>query len=117
MPQIKMVEISSVLRYLDSKKPKNCKEPYEQLLGPFPDALNPPPQSARTELATSLKFPNPISAEMAARLEGISEQISDVIVVPKPAEHDLARKRAVPQATHAMANKKAPNMTGANVMA
>ena len=30
--------------------------------------------------------------EMAARLEGFREKISDVIVVPTPAEHDLARK-------------------------
>ena len=98
-------------RYLDSKKPKNVKELYEQLLVPFPDALNPPPQSTRTELAALLNFPNPVLAEMAARVEGIREKISDVIVVPTPAEHDLAQKRAVPQATRAMGSKKASNMT------
>ena len=88
------------LRYLDSKTPTNCKELNEQLVGPFPDVLN-SPQSAWhcTEVATSLNFPNPVSAEMAARLEGIREKISDVIDVPTPAEHDLAQKRAVPQAT------------------
>ena len=53
----------------------------------------------------------PVLAEMAACLEGIREKISDVIVVPIPAEHDLAWKREVPQATHAMASKKASNMT------
>ena len=71
-----------------------------QLVGPFPDALNPPwpPQSACTKLATSLNFPKPVSAdhfEIAACLEGIREKISDVNNVPTPAEHDLARNRAV----------------------
>ena len=48
---IKMADIPSVLRYLGSKTPTNCKELYKQLVGPFPDAVN-PPQSARTEVAT-----------------------------------------------------------------
>ena len=42
---------------------------------------------------TSLNFPNPVSAEMAAHREGMRKKKSDVMVVPKPAEHDLARKR------------------------
>ena len=44
-------------------------------------------------------------------LEGIKEKISDVIVVPTPTEHNVAQKRAVLQATHTMASKKASNMT------
>ena len=38
-------------------------------------------------------------------------KISDLIVVPTSAEYELTRKRAVPQATHAMTSKKASNMT------
>ena len=59
-------------------------------MGPFTDALNPPPQSAHIELATLLNFPNPVLAEMAAHVEGIREKISDVINVPMTAKHHLA---------------------------